>query len=81
VLKTKNLRDIGFLTIRQIRTKALVETCIEHATILSRRLIGHDGTVKVLGFGLAKALSLILRLRRETPCQTSGLFVMMCANV
>ena len=31
VLQTKNLRDLRFLTIRQIRTKALVETRIEHA--------------------------------------------------
>ena len=33
VLKTKNLQDCGFLTIRQIRTKALVETRIEHADV------------------------------------------------
>jgi len=32
LLKRKNLRDSDFLPIRQIRTKALVETRIEHAT-------------------------------------------------
>ena len=32
LLKTKNLRDSDFLTILKIRTKALVETRIEHAT-------------------------------------------------
>lgn len=31
MLKTKNLTDSSFLTIRQIRTKAQVETRIEHA--------------------------------------------------
>ena len=31
LLKTKNLTVSGFLTIRQIRTKAWVETRIEHA--------------------------------------------------
>ena len=33
MLQTKNLRDSHFLTIRQIRTKALVETRIEHAEL------------------------------------------------
>ena len=32
LLKTKNLTDSDFLTILKIRTKALVETRIEHAT-------------------------------------------------
>jgi hypothetical protein len=36
VLKTKNLRGFGFLTIRSIRTKAPVETRIEHADIGDR---------------------------------------------
>ena len=31
LLKTKNLTEFSFLTIRQIRTKALIETRIEHA--------------------------------------------------
>ena len=31
LLKTKNLQAFGFLTIRSIRTKAVVETRIEHA--------------------------------------------------
>jgi hypothetical protein len=43
MLKTKNLRDIHFLTIRETRTKALVETRIEHAKILSRRLVDGPG--------------------------------------
>jgi hypothetical protein len=34
VLKTKNLTDSAFLTIREIRTKALVETRIEHAAVV-----------------------------------------------
>jgi hypothetical protein len=33
LLKTKNLRDSRFLTIRWIRTKALVETRVEHAEL------------------------------------------------
>ena len=33
VLRTKNLTYFSFLTIRQIRTKALVETRIEHADL------------------------------------------------
>jgi hypothetical protein len=38
MLKTKHLTDFYFLTIRRIRTKALIETRIEHAKVLSRRL-------------------------------------------
>ena len=34
LLKTKNLTDYRFLTIRQIRTKAWVETRIEHAAAI-----------------------------------------------
>jgi hypothetical protein len=30
LLKTKNLTELGFRTIREIRTKALIETRIEH---------------------------------------------------
>jgi hypothetical protein len=33
LLKTKNFREFGFRTIRAIRTKALVETRIEHAEL------------------------------------------------
>jgi hypothetical protein len=33
VLKTNNLTDFHFRTIRQNRTKALVETRIEHAAV------------------------------------------------
>jgi hypothetical protein len=33
LLKTKNLADFRFVTIRQIRTKTLVETRIEHAEL------------------------------------------------
>lgn len=31
LVETKNVTDSSFLTIRQIRTKAVVETCIEQA--------------------------------------------------
>ena len=40
MLKTKNLREFCFLTIRQIRTKAGVETRIEHANARFSRSSG-----------------------------------------
>jgi hypothetical protein len=33
LLKTKNFTEFSFLTIRQIRTKTVVETRIEHAAL------------------------------------------------
>ena len=41
MLKTKNLTDFRFRTIRQIRTKAVVETRIEHAEV-RHEIIGAD---------------------------------------
>jgi hypothetical protein len=38
VLKTKNLPDFSFLTIRWFRMKALVETRIEHAVRMAADL-------------------------------------------
>jgi hypothetical protein len=58
MLKTKNLRDSRFRTIRQIRTKAEVETRIEHADCRSadrKRPVKedafHDGPFELLSGG------------------------------
>jgi hypothetical protein len=54
LLKTKNLADFGFLTIRSIRRKARVKTRIEHAVLprsaLSRHSIlgNEDGVLTVI---------------------------------
>jgi antitoxin VapB len=78
-LKTKNLRDVGFLTIRQIRSKALVETRIEHAAPYTFG-IWHNGeagcltmprTAKVFMTNRSQAV----RLPKEYQFETDEVFI------